>query len=128
MLMSRMQRTIVTLGLPLRLERDSSLSLERQLTDQLRQAILRGLLTPGTRLPSTRALASELAVSRTVTFSAYERLFAEGYLCGQAGSGTYVSSDITLNPQQRSASSPLSSALHPRSAPRPRWLKSEAPR
>jgi GntR family transcriptional regulator/MocR family aminotransferase len=135
--MSRMQRTIVTLGLPLRLERESALSLERQLTDQLRQAILKGLLVPGTRLPSTRALAAELHVSRTVTFATYERLFAEGYLCSQTGSGTYVSDDIALNLQQRvhsslatgvSASSSRRGAMYGPVPGRPRWLKPEEPR
>jgi GntR family transcriptional regulator/MocR family aminotransferase len=44
----------------------------------------------GARLPSTRALATGLGVSRFTVTDAYNRLFAEGYVTGQHGSGTYV--------------------------------------
>jgi GntR family transcriptional regulator/MocR family aminotransferase len=46
---------------------------------------------PGERLPSTRDLAEQLSVSRTVILLAYDQLLAEGFLTGRAGSGTYVS-------------------------------------
>jgi GntR family transcriptional regulator/MocR family aminotransferase len=55
-------------------------SLRRQLEDQLRDAIRSGALAPGSELPSTRALAQELGVSRGVTGRAYVQLAAEGYL------------------------------------------------
>jgi DNA-binding transcriptional MocR family regulator len=42
------------------------------------------------RLPSTRELAEQLHVSRTVEVLAYEQLLAEGFVVGRAGSGTYV--------------------------------------
>ena len=53
-------------------------------------AILGGTLVPGTRLPSSRALADDLSVSRTTTLLAYEQLLAEGYLAARRGSGTFV--------------------------------------
>lgn len=68
----------------------SSTPLYRQLYNDLRQAILHGQLTAGTRLPSTRGLAAELSVSRNTVVNAYEQLIAEGYLEGQTGSGTRV--------------------------------------
>ncbi|HKD86397.1 MAG TPA: PLP-dependent aminotransferase family protein [Terriglobales bacterium] len=72
------------------LDEASSQSLYSQLYQQLRTKILKGHLQPGARLPSTRALASELAIARNTVMNAYEQLLAEGYLEGETGSGTYV--------------------------------------
>ncbi|QUF02864.1 PLP-dependent aminotransferase family protein [Actinosynnema pretiosum subsp. pretiosum] len=76
--------------LPLSLDRSSPEPLAAQLADALRAAAADGSLRSGDRLPSTRALAKELAVSRTVTSAAYEQLHAEGWIAGRHGSGTYV--------------------------------------
>lgn len=57
----------------------------------LRNAIVSGRLSAGSRLPSTRQLSERLGVSRTSVLSAYEQLLAEGYAGGRKGSGTYVS-------------------------------------
>ena len=65
-----------------------------QIYRQIRSAILSQSLRPGTKLPSTRQLASQLSVARSVVVSAYEQLLAEGYLSGKIGSGSYVSSDL----------------------------------
>jgi GntR family transcriptional regulator/MocR family aminotransferase len=72
------------------LNADSSAPLHRQLYSGLRDAILSGRLAAGARLPATRALASELAISRNTVLDAYAQLMAEGYVTGQIGSGTYV--------------------------------------
>ena len=64
--------------------------LVRQIYLCFRQAILQGVLRKHERLPSTRELAEQLAVSRTVVVLAYEQLLAEGFVQGRAGSGTYV--------------------------------------
>lgn len=64
--------------------------LSQQIYRSLRKSILVSHLRPGERLPATRALASELGVSRNVVLLAYEQLMAEGYLVGRIGSGTYV--------------------------------------
>ena len=76
--------------LPIELTRDSSTPLAVQLADTLRAAAAAGHLRGGDRLPSTRALAGRLEVSRTVTAAAYEQLHAEGWITGRHGSGTYV--------------------------------------
>jgi GntR family transcriptional regulator/MocR family aminotransferase len=60
----------------------------------LRKAILSGAVQSGGRLPSTRDLAQQLGISRTVVVLAYEQLLSEGFAVGRAGSGTYVSTDI----------------------------------
>src|SRR4051794_5216285 len=73
------------------LNRESGTPLFRQLYLQLRAAILSRRLQPGSRLPSTREIASQFGVSRSAVVAAYEQLLAEGYTSGRHGSGTYVS-------------------------------------
>jgi GntR family transcriptional regulator/MocR family aminotransferase len=68
--------------------------LYQQLYQALRRAILAGDLAPGARLPSTRAFARELGVSRNTVLLAYDQLLAEGYAAGHTGSGTYVASAL----------------------------------
>lgn len=80
--------------LPLVLNRSAGPPLAAQLISQLRDAVTSGVLLAGERLPSTRCLAETLGVSRTVVTMAYAQLFAEGWLEGRHGSGTYVS-DVT---------------------------------
>ncbi|MET3549515.1 GntR family transcriptional regulator/MocR family aminotransferase [Paenibacillus favisporus] len=62
----------------------------RQIYSLLRERIFQGQYFAGMRLPSSRELAQELGVSRTLVVSVYEQLVAEGYLEGRLGSGTYV--------------------------------------
>src|SRR5271155_792322 len=66
----------------------------RQVYSGLRQAILSQALPAGGRLPSTRDLAEQLGVSRTVVLIAYDQLLAEGFVEGRSGSGTYVSEGL----------------------------------
>jgi GntR family transcriptional regulator/MocR family aminotransferase len=75
---------------PVTLDRQLDTPLAVQLADALRSAAADGRLRSGDRLPSTRALASRLEVSRTVTAAAYEQLHAEGWIAGRHGSGTYI--------------------------------------
>lgn len=67
-----------------------NVSLYRALYAHIRSAILSGELKGGMKLPSTRALAEELNVSRNTVLNAYRQLLAEGYLESNEGSGTYV--------------------------------------
>lgn len=67
----------------------------RRLYDQVRAAIHSGALKPGGRLPSSRDLAARLGVARASVVAAYDMLLAEGYAVGRAGSGTYVSADLS---------------------------------
>lgn len=75
---------------PITLDRDADSPLAVQLAEALRAAAVAGQLRSGDRLPSTRALADWLQVSRTVTAAAYEQLHAEGWIVGRRGSGTFV--------------------------------------
>ena len=54
--------------------------LYRQIYDGYRKAILEGRLRAGQRIPSTRALARELGISRLPVLTAFEQLLHEGYL------------------------------------------------
>ncbi len=80
--------------LPIELDAASNVPLHRQLYDRLRAAILEGRVTPGTRLPSTRALAEALGISRSTITSSFAQLHSEGYLQATTGSGTYVCNDL----------------------------------
>lgn len=84
---------VQTPALPLTLDRESPTPLAVQLAEELRAAAGDGRLRSGDRLPSTRALANQLKVSRTVTAAAYEQLHAEGWIAGRHGSGTYVTTE-----------------------------------
>ncbi len=105
---------------PITLRRDGGAPLYRQLTEQLRTAILDGRLPAGARLPSTRDLACSLGLSRGVVVEAYDELAAEGYLDGKTGAGTYVAAGL---PRPRPRPDP---ATGPAPA-RPRWLRPEVP-
>ena len=94
----------------------------------VRRSILDGRLVPGTRLPSSRALAVELGCARATVVAAYEQLVAEGYLLAEGGSGTTVASVRSTLPSREAASaaarcSPSSSPASPTlsSFPRQAW-------
>lgn len=61
-----------------------------QIARHVRQAIADGELRPGARVPSTRALAASLRVSRGTVAEAFSQLAAEGYLQATVGAGTRV--------------------------------------
>ena len=73
----------------------------RQVYRGLRQAILAGTFRAGDRLPSTREMADELGISRTVVLLAYDQLIAEGFAAGRGGSGTYVAEGLGGNRPKR---------------------------
>ncbi|HEY8303327.1 MAG TPA: PLP-dependent aminotransferase family protein [Solirubrobacteraceae bacterium] len=101
-----------------------------QLEDRLRELIREGALTAGARLPSSRALASDLEVSRRLVVEAYAQLLAEGYLRATPGGGTFVAAALAVReppPQSRDARA-LSFDFFPGapdlgSFPRSLWLR-----
>jgi GntR family transcriptional regulator/MocR family aminotransferase len=82
----------------LRLDRDDEEPLTSQLERELRNAIHTGRLGPDERLPSSRALAGELGVSRGLVQECYAQLHAEGFLTTRTGSGTRVSAGAQQAP------------------------------
>jgi GntR family transcriptional regulator / MocR family aminotransferase len=104
-----------TFDLPLSLERGGGEPLRTQVMRELRAAIQSGRLAAGHPLPSTRALAADLGVSRGVVVEAYEQLAAAGYLQPQAGSATRVAlrlpSATPPSSQQRNPAAVLPAAI-----------------
>ena len=78
----------------LQLDRSSGIPIYRQIYNGMRRAILDGGLTPGQQLPSTRAFATDLEVSRLTVLTAFDQLVSEGYIEGRVGAGTYVSAAV----------------------------------
>ncbi|MCW2758509.1 MAG: transcriptional regulator, GntR family [Nocardioidaceae bacterium] len=78
--------------LPVQLDRTAPGPLGTQLAGRIRNLLSSGGLPRGARLPSSRALAADLGVSRSVTEHAYEQLLAEGWVETRHGAGTYVAS------------------------------------
>src|ERR1022692_4242331 len=65
-------------------------TLQRQVYDFVRRAIVSGDLPPGSNLPSTRSLARGWGVSRNTVLTAFEDLAIEGLVFARVGSGTRV--------------------------------------
>ncbi|CAM5494892.1 MocR-like pyridoxine biosynthesis transcription factor PdxR [Streptomyces purpurascens] len=101
-----------TLGIDLHVE-PTGPGLRRGLTDALREAVRSGRLAPGTRLPSSRALAADLGIARNTVADAYADLVAEGWLTARQGSGTRVAA--------RTVVPPAGTARHPRARTRPAY-------
>ncbi|MFL1379624.1 MocR-like pyridoxine biosynthesis transcription factor PdxR [Nocardiopsis protaetiae] len=100
----------------LHLDRSDGAPLTLQLAAALRAAMAGGSLTPGERLPSSRTLAAQLGVSRTVVTDAYQQLYAEGWLEGRHGSGTFVAPGAAPAPAEPAPIEPAWRAAAARSA------------
>lgn len=98
------------------LDRNREEPLHKQLIIHLKAQVLSGGIKKGEKLPSSRALAVDLKVSRIVTLAAYEQLIAEGYLISKPGSGTFISDNIPDTPHKSQIS-----------YSGPKWFKPEAP-
>ncbi|MFF7766466.1 PLP-dependent aminotransferase family protein [Streptomyces massasporeus] len=107
-----MAESWATLGIDLLVE-PTGPGLRRGLTDALREAVRSGRLAPGTRLPSSRALAADLGIARNTVADAYADLVAEGWLTARQGSGTRVA--------ERRVVPPSGTAPHPRALTRPAY-------
>ena len=83
---------------PVSVDRRLPLSLQRQIYDAWRRGILDGRFRRGDQVPSTRELASALAVSRATVTAAYDQLIAEGYFEGVHGSGTFICRELPEEP------------------------------
>ncbi|GHF47975.1 GntR family transcriptional regulator [Streptomyces mashuensis] len=81
------------------------------LVHALREAVRSGRLAPGTRLPSSRALAADLGLARNTVAEAYAELVAEGRLTARQGSGTRVA------PRPAPPTGPARRATPPRRTP-----------
>jgi len=80
----------------LSVDRESDEPLHRQVYAGFRDAILRGDLAAGQQVPSSRALATELAMSRFPVLDAYSQLHAEGFFESRVGAGTFVAASLPV--------------------------------
>lgn len=80
--------------IPIKVDPTQPSQLNVQIIEQVRSLILNGKLKPGAELPSSRALADYLGVSRNTVLLAYDRLIIEGYVEARAASKTFVSSEL----------------------------------
>src|ERR1043166_3062170 len=87
----RHRRSIIAFEM-VRLDRTATEPLHDQLYRQIRDELISGKFGDGTsRLPSSRALANDLGISRSTVTLAFSKLHAEGYLRSKPASGTFVS-------------------------------------
>jgi GntR family transcriptional regulator/MocR family aminotransferase len=106
--------------------------LHEQIERSIRNGVRAGRLAPGAQLPSSRALAAELGVSRGVVSEAYNQLGAEGYVLTRQGAPVRVARAVRSPEQRDPAHSLLPSFaydFHPglpdlAGFPRDRWLRS----
>jgi len=119
-------------GLLVEIDRAGELPLHEQIERALRERIRSGRLPNDTRLPSTRALAQELGVSRGVVTEAYGQLAAEGYLAMSQGAPVRVAKAVRAaspRPPARSLLESFAYHFHPglpdlAGFPRETWLRS----
>jgi len=120
-------------------DRHSTRPMYQQIYDACRAAIIAHNLSSGQQIPSTRALATELGISRIPILDAYAQLIAEGYFETRPGAGTFVSSSLpapaTARANEKPGRNEAREVVRPasrRSAPLPRreeepWLYGSGP-
>lgn len=77
-------------SMDIKLSNASDKPIYEQITEQIKQAIITGKLTPGDPLPSIRNLARELKISVMTTKRAYSDLERDGFIVTFAGKGSFV--------------------------------------
>lgn len=97
--------------IPLKLVRDQQL--QQQIYEQLRDLIVSNRLRPGSRMPSSRMMAEQFAISRMTVLLTYERLIAEGYLETRPAAGTFVAHPPAHSLPLSSVDSSALSLAHP---------------
>jgi GntR family transcriptional regulator len=61
-----------------------------QVAQQIRQALISGVLQPGDQLPTVKSVVAELAINPNTVFKGYRELEHEGLVEGRPGAGTFV--------------------------------------
>lgn len=80
----------------LHISRDHPTPIPAQIAAGIRDAVATGALSPNDAIPSTRALAEQLGVSRGSVVTAYDQLEGEGYLLTSQGAPTRIHPDLTV--------------------------------
>ncbi len=102
--------------LPIVLDRTASTSVSAQIAVAIREFIANGSLHAGEAVPSSRALATQLGISRGTVVAAYDQLVAESYLVAKPGGKTTVHADaVAATPRNLTVPAGLvgGKTLHP---------------
>lgn len=94
----------------LTIDHHSGVPVSTQIGEQLKYRVVSGMLAPGERLPSVRALATQLRLNPTTVARVYRQLEAEGVIYTHAGSGTFVAGrppGLTQSEQRRRLEGPI---------------------
>ncbi len=83
------------------IDRNSGLSVKKQLYDAITSKILQGELSEGEKLPSSREFANQLGIARNTVIEIYEQLVSEGYIKAENGKGTFVCRVLTVPADKR---------------------------
>lgn len=89
--------------LPFRVEIKPGAPVYEQVIYEVRKAVLKGQLTPGSRFPSVRQLSQELRINPNTAHKIVARLTAEGLLVVQPGQGTLVRRPPRATAEERAA-------------------------
>ena len=118
-----MRASVLSDWLAQRLERGSGQPIYRQLHRLLQQAILSRELSAGSKVPSSRLLATELGIARNTVTQVYEQLALEGYVTSTTGRGTFVADsapdEIVGAPDPAVAATPPQAEPLPQLQPQP---------
>ncbi|MDD3413871.1 MAG: PLP-dependent aminotransferase family protein [Lachnospiraceae bacterium] len=82
------------------INRESAISLSKQIYHSIKESILSGTVQPGEKLHSSRELSKYLNVARNVVIESYEQLIAEGYAYSRNGSGTYICKGVQFEKRE----------------------------
>jgi GntR family transcriptional regulator/MocR family aminotransferase len=108
--------------LPIDINATGNGHLQHRLVDQVRGLISRGILPPGTQLPSTREMATQLGISRRTVVLSYERMIGDGLIETRPGLGTFVCDQLPTEyiriKQASLAHGPCRRIAGPRAVPR----------
>ncbi|WP_240625250.1 PLP-dependent aminotransferase family protein, partial [Kocuria tytonicola] len=113
------------IDLPLTVDRTSGVALGEQLVRRVRDLVARGVLRPGDPLPSSRALAARLGISRGTVTAAWDVLAGEGYLVADRGA-TRITPSLHLDREPARPTPPSAAPLAPHPA-RPRPARTTTP-
>jgi GntR family transcriptional regulator/MocR family aminotransferase len=100
----------------IKIDRNSETAMYMQVTHQLINAIQRGYLPFGTKLPGTRAMSQMLGVHRNTVVSVYDELFAQGWVDSRPNKGTFVLGKNEEKPTKIADIKPYNLKNYPESA------------
>jgi DNA-binding transcriptional regulator YhcF (GntR family) len=97
-------------NLQLTIDAESATAPFEQVRTQIASAVAEGQLSPGTKLPTVRQLATDLGLATNTVARAYRELEADAVVATHGRGGTFVRSDVLDEPTARSGAADLARA------------------